>query len=116
MLATAGTTSATVAIVLVAGALFASSWGFLDLLGRPTLACRIAHVSKTRWLIVLGLSALTFSVSTICQLLLVPAIVFMGLDAVACVVGLVGGAWYLATVRPWVAAQIQFVRPRPDSR
>jgi hypothetical protein len=115
MLATAGTTSATVLAVLVTGAFIVSAWGFLDLLVRPSLACRVAHVSKSRWLLALGISAVTLLVSTLCLLLVVPATLFIGLGAMACVAGLIGGTWYLAMVRPWVAAQVSFARRRPEA-
>jgi hypothetical protein len=115
MLTTAGTTSAIFAVGVLTGALIGSAWGFLDLVVRPSPACKVAHVSKDRWLLVLGLSALTILTSTLCLLLIVPASVFIGIDAVACVVGLVGGAWYLAMVRPWIADQIRFVRRRAEA-
>ena len=121
MLTTAGITSAIFAVGVLTGALIVSAWGFLDLLPRPSPAYKVAHVSKDRWLLVLGLSALTILISTLCLLLIVPAIVFIGIDAVACVVGLVGlvglvgGAWYLAMVRPWIADQIRFAQRRAEA-
>lgn len=109
-LATAGTISDTVLAVLVTAAFVVSAWGFLDLLAHPSLACRVAHVSKSRWLLALGLSAATILLSTLWLLLIVPATVFIGLGATACVMGLIAGTWYLAMVRPWVAAQVGFAR------
>ncbi len=109
---TAGTTSAAFAVSLVVGALVVSSCGFLDVVRRPSLAYRTAHVSKHRWLLTLGLSATTLLVSSLCLLLIAPASVLLGLDAIACMVGLVGGAWYLAIVRPWVAAHIRGARAK----
>jgi hypothetical protein len=116
MLATAGTMSATIVAVFVTGAFVASAWGFLDLLVRPSLACRVAHVSKGRWLLSLGCSAVAILISTLSLLLIVHAhaTVFIGVGAIACLVGLVGGTWYLAMVRPWVAAQVSFARGRAE--
>ena len=116
MLATAGTMSATIVAVFVTGAFVVSAWGFLDLLVRPSLACRVAHVSKGRWLLALGCSSAAILISTLSLLLIVHvhAIVFIGVSAIACLVGLIGGTWYLALVRPWVAAQTTFARGRAE--
>ena len=115
MLATAGTMSATIVAVFVTGAFVVSAWGFLDLLVRPSLACRVAHVSKGRWLLALGCSSAAILISTLSLLLIVPAALFIGVvGAIACLVGLIGGTWYLAMVRPWVAAQVSFARQRAE--
>jgi hypothetical protein len=114
MLPTAGTISATIGAVFVTGAFVVSAWGFLDLLVRPSLACRVAHVSKGRWLLALGCSAVAILISTLSLLLTVHATVFIGVGAIACLVGLIGGTWYLAIVRPWVAAQVSFARGRAE--
>jgi hypothetical protein len=116
MLATAGTMSAAIVAVFVTGAFVVSAWGFLDLLLRPSLACRVAHVSKGRWLLALGCSALAILISTLSLLLIVHvhATAFIGLGAIACLVGLIGGTWYLVIVRPWVAAQTSFARGRAE--
>jgi hypothetical protein len=34
--------------------------------------------------------------------------------AIACLVGLVGGTWYLGMIRPWVAAHVSFARRRAE--
>jgi hypothetical protein len=115
MLATAGTISATIVAIFVTGAFVASAWGFLDLLVRPSLACRVAHVSKGRWLFALGCSAVAILFTTISALLIVHATLFIGVvGAIACLVGLIGGTWYLAIIRPWVAAQVSFARGRTE--
>jgi hypothetical protein len=114
MLATAGTKSATIVAVFVTAAFVVSSWGFLDLLVRPSIACRVAHVSKGRWLLALGVSAVAILISILSLLLIVPATAFIGVGAIASLVGLVGGIWYLAMVRPWVAAQVTFARGRAE--
>jgi hypothetical protein len=115
MLATAGTMSATIVAVFVTGAFVVSAWGFLDLLARPSVACRVAHVSKGRWLLALGCPAVAILFSTLSLLVIVHATLFIGVvGAIACLVGLIGGTWYLAMVRPWVAAQVSFARRRPE--
>ena len=115
MLATAGTTSATIVAFFVTGAFVVSAWGFLDLLLRPSLAFRVAQVSKGRWFFALGCSAVAILISSLSLLLIVPATLFVGVvGAIACLVGLVGGTWYLAMIRPWVAAQVSFARRRAE--
>ncbi len=115
MSATAGTMSASVLAVSVVVCFIVSAWGFLDLLARPSLACRVAHISRSRWLFALGSAAVVILLSTLFLLVLVPAPVFIGLGALACVVGLIGGTWYLTMIRPWVAAQVGFARRRADA-
>ena len=115
MPATAATVSGAVVAVSVTASFIVSAWGFLDLLARPSLACRVAHVSKSRWLFALGSAAVAILLSALFLLLVVPATVFIGLGAMACVMGLVGGTWYLTMIRPWVAAQVGFARGRADT-
>ncbi len=73
MLASALTESAAVFVVVIAGAFIVSAWGFVDLLRRPSLACRIAHVSKIGWLLLLGLSLATIFTSFLGMLYVAPA-------------------------------------------
>ncbi len=42
MLTTAGTTSAIFAVGVLTGALIVSAWEFLDLVARPSPACKVA--------------------------------------------------------------------------
>jgi hypothetical protein len=114
MLATAGTMSATIVAVMVTGAFVVSAWGSLDVLVRPSLACRVAHVSKGRWLLALGCSSVAILFSTLSLLIVRATLVIGVVGAIACLVGLIGGTWYLAMVRPWVAAQVSFARRRPE--
>ena len=115
MPATAGTVSGSVLAVSVTACFIVSAWGFLDLLARPSLACRVAHVSKSRWLYSLGSAAVAIPLSTLFLLLVVPTTVFIGLGATACLGVLIGGTWYLTMIRPWVAAQVGFARRRADA-
>ena len=115
MPASAATVSGFALAVSVSACFIVSAWGFLDLLARPSLACRVAHISKSRWLFALGSAAVAILLSALFLLLVVPATVFIGLGAMACLVGLIGGAWYLTMIRPWVAAQVGFARRRADA-
>jgi hypothetical protein len=73
-------------------------------------------VSKGRWLLALGCAAVAILISTLAMFLIVHAhaTLFIGVGAIACLVGLIGGTWYLAIVRPWVAAQVSFARRRAE--
>jgi hypothetical protein len=115
MLATAGSLLVSIALLLAIAAIVASAFAFFDLLGRSTLACRVAHVSRTKWLAVLGFAPVVMLIASLeFALHLVNgfgfAILFLAFGTAALIAGLIGGIWYLVAVRRWIAAQIIFAR------
>ncbi len=113
MLASAFTQTTIIFGVLIVAAFMVSVSGFVDLLRRPLLACRVAHVSKVSWLVLLGLSVATILTAFAGMLYVAPAqaaVVFMMLGVLPGLMGLITGTWYLVAVRPWVVAQVDYAR------
>jgi hypothetical protein len=115
VLATAGSLLVTVMIWCGVGAVFSSVWAFSDLLARPALACRVAHVSKNKWLVVLGLAPVIMLIASLGFALHVVnglglSVLLLALGFTALLAGVIGGIWYLVAVRPWIASQLSFAR------
>jgi hypothetical protein len=100
-------------VILTATAGFiASMWALVDVLRRPKVLFRVAHVTKYRWLVGMALVVVvTVGSGTMAALRHAPyrlgQLGWLGI-AVGGIVGLITGSWYLAIVRPWVAAQLRF--------
>jgi hypothetical protein len=103
-----------VVILTVGAGLVIGLWAFADVVFRPTALFRVARVRKFVWLPGLALPVL---------LMVLGGASFMAHDAVrgSAFLGWVGlvtgavfsiplGGWYLAVVRPWVAAQLRFAQ------
>jgi hypothetical protein len=113
MLANANGQISVIFLILLAATVLAISGGLWDLIRRPRLVFRVARVTKIGWILLLGISMAGIIASLVVSLYAAPANRiwdFAILGSAPCVVGLIGGAWYLAIVRPWVAAQVSFAR------